>query len=337
MVHPAYYAFQVVYVVWASILLGFFIIQLQHEVRAEGWKLTPRTMFLELLCVSSSIFLLGHLDPRGFLGIYSPPVMKFIELFAIICMLQSCGAVLYVYLIVTFQQNLTRVPKRLRSIWRGFHCAFFVCEIVSILTMAISDRYFWSGVNISFLASHEIALVLVLNVSLCRLSRGLNKLNNDKTLTLASFDGALRKIYIVQSASCLLATLTILYQLAPGGGVERLKNWEERIPQYPSNDFSIISLASPTLVCCCHSICLFISRRPSTKPTRKNFLSELSRQSSTPESPKHSDQSHDRSSQFYARPSTQEADESRPKLELKGVSVAADVLCKQPHSVDVSN
>jgi len=272
---PAFFASQIVFFVWAAVLLAFFVKCLVEEVNLKGWH-SSRTLWSCCLCVSSTIFVIDQLDPRAILGIYPPQLLKFIEWTEVIALTQSIAFAGYVYMGAMYQRNMGSVPAFLRNYWLGFNAAFSFTHLVLGVIGAVTNTVLWFGVSELLLVVQEVVIATVLNVSISKLSGYLRQLTQEmNTLggTPTNYGAALRKMLIVGVYTSVITIAACAFEIAaPGHAADNLSHPFTPI-FYNNSKFSALTLVYPALVCCLHSLCLYMIRRPqpkSEKPTKES-------------------------------------------------------------------
>jgi len=263
-VAPAFFASQIIFFVWAAVLLAFFVKSLVDEVTLKGWR-TSRTVWSCCLCVSSSIFVIDQLDPRTILGVFPPQLLKFIEWIEVITLTQSIAFAGYVYMVAMYQRNMGSVPALLRNFWLGFNVTFSLAHLILGLIGSVTDKVLWFGVSEALLVVQQLAISAVLNVAIFKLSGYLHQLTQDRTIlggTGTNYSVALRKMCFVSVYTVVIAMMACVFELAaPGHAVDNLSHPNATI-FYINSTFSGLALVYPALVCFAHSLLLYMIRRP---------------------------------------------------------------------------
>lgn len=264
-IHPLYYAFHAVFLTWGTVLLCLTSHTLYKEVSTRGWASTPRNWWLVNLCVTASLFVLFYLDPRTYAGIYDAVWGKFADFFTLICFLQSVSLALFLYLQIVFQHNLARVPKKLTPAWFGFNFVCGVLELISTLVGSIVDRIFWYGVAWVVMVSHELVLLIGLNVCLWQVSRTIiaTTQNVPEKISNRNYTATLRKLLYLRILICIVAPPVIAYQIfSPDGAIKRLGSWGRPIPSKNNEQFDFLICFAPLFMCLAQGILIYASRRP---------------------------------------------------------------------------
>jgi hypothetical protein len=262
-VDPIYYVLQILFFVWGAVLLGFFGKGLVDELKAHSW-LAPRGLWLTCLCCAVGFFVILQFDPRGILEIYSPNWIKFLEWVTLVALLDAFAFTAYMYLIVLYRQQMSSVPEGIRNMWLSVNCGFSVLHLLIAFIGSASNNIFWFAVDSLVLVLHEAILVIVLNVSICKLSQGLRRqtLEIGAVGTTSNFKSALRKIWYLRIIVTVVAIVAGIYQLFdPGNAIDRL-TWGSQIKHYDNSKFSSVSLVSPLGSTGLYTLLLYMSRRP---------------------------------------------------------------------------
>jgi hypothetical protein len=288
-VDPIYYGTHVFFFLWGAVLLGFFVKGLVEEVGAKGWY-SARSLWASCLCLSSGVFVINMLDPRGALGVYPDNLLKFIEWVEVIALSSSFAFSGYMYLAALYHRSMSAVPNFLRNYFLVINVVFSIVHAIFSSIGAASGNLYWFGVDQCILSIQEIALTLVLNVSICKLSRYLHELNQEKTklgAATTNFNEALRKMMYIRVFSIAMTIAAVLFQLAlPGGGIDRISRPFTPIV-YDNTKFSGLSLISPLLCTLLHSLLLYMLRRPQPKSERPSERTKETSTSSTLSRPSH--------------------------------------------------
>jgi len=269
-VDPIFYVTHVLFFVWGAVLLGFFVKDLIAEVLLNGWR-TPRCLWVVCLCMSSTVYVLLQLDPRGILGLYSPAALKLIEWCVVLSVLQSFAFTGYMYLIAIYQRNLSPVPPLLRNYWLAFNLALTLLHVILSLIGSLADNLFWFGVDSCVLVVHEFSQILVLNVCICGLARYLQRLTQQQgSIGMSTnFSHALRKMLFVRVGSIVIFVIVVLYQvLGPDGTLVRVSTPYMPILKYNSTTFSFSNIVGIFLIAVLHVLLLYMLRRPQAKSQR---------------------------------------------------------------------
>jgi len=220
------------------------------------------------LCVSSTIFVIDQLDPRAILGLFPSQLLKFIEWTETIAITQSIAFAGYVYMTAMYQRNMGSVPAFLRNYWLGFNVLFSLTHLVLGSIGAATDNVLWFGVSEALLVVQEVAIAMVLVVSISKLSGYLGQLTQEIT-TLGgkptNYGGALRKMRFVGVYTLVITILACVFEIAaPGHAADNLSHPNTPIV-YKNSTFAALTLVYPGLVCLAHSLLLYMIRRPQPK------------------------------------------------------------------------
>jgi len=268
-------------------LFGFFVKILTDEVGSCGWA-TARCLWACCLCLSSVVFVLSMLDPRTILGLYPPSALKFLEWAEMVTLSQSFAFSGYVYLMALYQRNVNTVPRFLRNYWLGINLSFSLVHVIFSIVGASTSNLYWFGVDGVILVVQEILMLVVLNISSCKLARYLYELTQERSssTTLApatntNFESVLKKMWWVRMSSIFITISAVLFQLAaPGGALDCLAKPFTPI-RYDNTSFQVLSIIFPMIACVLHSVLLCMLRRPQFK-SEKLATKETSSPTPTP-------------------------------------------------------
>jgi len=273
-VDPAFYVTHVVFFLWGAVLFGFYVQSLVAEVRLRAWA-EPRCLWAAGLCLSSGVFVINYFDPRTILGLYPANILKFIEWVNIITISSSFGFSAYIYLTALYRRNMKVVPTCLRNVWLVLMVTCSLIHAVFSIIGASTGNMYWFGVDGLILAAQEILMTLGLNISICKLTRYLNQLNQEKhtlgATSVTNFEAALRKMKYVGVGSTLLLICALIFQVGlPGSGaLDRIARPFTPI-LYDNRTFQGLGIVSPCLACGIHSLFLYMLRRPQPKSEKSS-------------------------------------------------------------------
>jgi len=132
------------------------------------------------------------------LGLYSPQVLKLIDWASAITISQSVAYSGYMYMMVMYQRNTGSDPTFLRYFWLCFNVAFSLTHVVLSVIGSSINNLFWYGISEVCLAVQVLVIIVVLNVTLSRLSGYLRQLTQEKQAvgaTATNFAPALERCF----------------------------------------------------------------------------------------------------------------------------------------------
>jgi len=278
-VDTIYYLPQTLFFVWGAVLFGFFVKSLTDEVGSCGWA-TARCLWAGCLCLSSVVFVLNMLDPRTILGLYPASALKFIEWAEIVTLSQSFAFSGYVYLMALYQRNVNTVPRFLRNYWLGINLSFSLLHLILSLVGASTSNLYWFGVDSVALVVQEILMMVVVNISSCKLARYLHELAPERssidTATTSNVESVLKKMWWIRMSSIFITIFAALFQFfAPGGALDCLAKPFNPIV-YDNTKFQGVSIIVPMVTCVLHSVLLSMLRRPQFKSEKLATSSSMS-------------------------------------------------------------
>jgi len=290
-INPLWYAYQVVFFVLGAVIFGY-VLRCMISEAANGLR-SIRFAWAICLCISSGLFVLLFLDPRGALGLYPFPVIKLIEWAEILSLDNSLAFAGYTYMVAAYRRNRKSVPEYVRTCSIvGSILGTLVHVVLSVVGAATGNLY-WFGVDAVVLVIQECLQLLVINVTLHTLSAYLKSLTQEKStlgVVGTDFNSTLKKMMRVRVMSGLSVACGILIQIAlPGiGALERLAR--PYSPIFVDNTvFVPTQCLSPLGVCGLNCLFLYIIKRPQSdsekssmqRPTTATASSRVSRSAST--------------------------------------------------------
>jgi len=257
-VEISYYICQIVFFVWSCVLVGGFGYSLRVSVDNHGW-LYIRTLWLACFTVGSFPQVILFLDPRGLLGIFPIPFLKFIEWTTVIGLIMSFAFTVFMYVDVLHRQNMNKTPPVLARYWLVVNVVFDVLHLLSAAISSGLRTTFFYGVDNFFLCFHELCLVILINAFLWKLERGL--LQQTAAMTTvgngSTFTRALRKIRCMRYGSTVLGVSAMGYQIATS--IDRVRRWEPLL-DYDNSKFTAQSLIGPLAVLLTFTMFFYISQ-----------------------------------------------------------------------------
>lgn len=261
-------------------MVGFFLHSLRVSVEKNGWK-AMRTWWFVCFAIGSGIWVILYLDPRGLLGIYPMPLIKFTEWTAVVWILLSLAFTGYVYLDVLHRQSMTQTPPILRTAWISINVFFAIFHLLLAAIAAGMRSNFIFGVAGFGLTVHGVMSIALCNVFLWKLERVLLKqtaamgdLGN-----VSTFNRALKKIRLVRFGSLLLGNGGFAYQAYLS--VDRVRAWTTLVP-YDNSTFGVGYLVAPIVCLGLYSFLFYISQSTRSQDENsqpKGTLSERSKSS----------------------------------------------------------
>lgn len=295
-IDPAFYVCQIVFFVWAAVLLGCFIKAVIDEVAIHGWTrsgwfLSPRIIWLLCLCTTAGLFMVTQFDPRGALGIFNTPILKFVEWMTLVSLLVSIALTAYMYLIVMFRQNMNSMPKKARNFWFGLNLSFIFVHMIVSLIGSIGNNSRWYTADSVLLLVHEAILICVLYFACHKLAQGLRKQTNDVNAIgdSSNFNAALRKLCLVRIISIVVYAFATAFQLfIPSGLIDKLASPSAttELTPYQAYRFSPALLVTPILELGLLSFLLYMCQRPQEKNDKSSNSLPKSKDSNNPGSPR---------------------------------------------------
>lgn len=233
---------------------------------SKGW-FSPRSLWLNCLTCGNVIATILQFDPRGIHGLYHITGLKFLEWMTVLGVLQSLTFTAYMYLIVLYKYNMTRVPIQVRNVWIIINTSFMFTHIVLSAIGSLTENLFVYGVDSLVLLVHGDLIVVVLNVSICRLRQALGGQTQELSTSgcKSDFSVAIKKLSYVCIISLIIAVLFSVYTLAAPGAVDRLKSSYILMPSYENSAFSVSTIWSPFTVSAVYTLLLYSARRPQSK------------------------------------------------------------------------
>lgn len=300
-VDPIYYIDQSIYFVLQALLLGYVLAGFYAEKAAQEY-LAPRTLWLTSLCAMLTLSLIVSLDPFCVLGIFVPNWVKFLEslLVQFIVLTVAIGA--YVYMIAVYKNNMASVPVKLRNGWIGICATFFLIHVIICGVGSITNNLFIFGIDSIVLIVHENLLLIVFQLNLWALSRGLLRLTRDmsnNSVGSDSFEEPLKKIARLRMLTVVVGSVITAYHLF--SAVDRLSSTNALIKRADPSKFNPMNLLSQCVHLIVCLVLLFMARRPSQKPQNDKTGSTCGSESSKTGQP---------FSTPTTRPPTQQTDDS---------------------------